>query len=121
MNHPELEDFDFAGKKVTFDYKNLRESGVRLRTRLLLRLSPLYGIKSLSRELGLDPEVAEKAHQAFKDTRRIDVVRSTSGSRGFQIIIDGSTSLYFYQDGDHFVYDGFESGEYEKGDVTLFD
>ena len=37
------------------------------------------------------------------------------------IVIDRSTALYFYQDSDHFKYDGFEIGEYEKGDVTIFD
>jgi len=121
MNRLESENFDFEGKKVTFDYKNLRESRITLRTRLLLRFWPLAGIKSLSRELGLDPDVGEKAHKAFKDTQRIDIVPSTSGGREFQIIIDGSIALYFYQDGDHFVYDGFESGEYENGDITVFD
>jgi hypothetical protein len=24
-------------------------------------------------------------------------------------------------DGDHFVYDGFEVGKYDKGDITIFD
>lgn len=121
MNHSELEDFDFEGKKVKFDLKNLRESGVSFWTRLLLRFWPLAGIKNLSRELGVDPELAEQAHKAFENTKRIDLVPSASGGRGFQIIIDRSTSLYFYQDGDHFVYDGFENGEYKKGDVTIFD
>ena len=121
MNHSESDDFDFEGKKVRFDYKNLREGGVSFWTRLLLRILPLAGIKRLSRELGVDPDVAEKAHKAFRDTQRIDIAPNASGGRGFQIIIDGSTALYFYQDGDHFVYDGFENGEYEKGDVTVFD
>src|SRR3989344_4909754 len=68
-----------------------------------------------------DPDVADRAHELFKKSERIDIAPSKSGLRGFQLIIDGSTALYFYQDGDHFVYDGFEGGEYGKGDVTIFD
>lgn len=112
---------DLKYKKVKFDFKNLRGSGVSLWTRLLLRFWPLAGIKSLSRELGMNPDVADTAHRLFQDSKRIDIVPFQSGSRGFQIIIDSSTSLYFYQDGDHFVYDGFENGEYKKGDVAIFD
>lgn len=119
MEHPDADDFE--NRKVKFDLKNLRESGIGLWTRFLLRIWPLAGIKRLSRELGLDPDAAAKAHAAFKHAERIDIVPSQSGLRGFQLIIDRSTALYFYQDGDHFVYDGFESGEYEKGDVTVFD
>lgn len=119
MNNPERDDFE--DEKVRWDFKNLRESGISFKTRLLLRVSPLRGIKSLSRELGVDPDIAEKAHAAFEHVKRIDILPGTSGERGFQIIIDGSTALYFCQDGDHFVYDGFENGEYEKGEVTVFD
>ena len=37
------------------------------------------------------------------------------------LVIDQKDALYFYQDGDHFSYDGCEIGEYEKGEVTIFD
>ncbi len=114
-------DLDLEGKTIKFDFKNLREGGIRFWTRVWLRFLPVYGVRRLSRELGIDPAVAENAQRIFKDTKRIDIVPSTSGVRGFQLIIDRATSLYFYQDGDHFVYDGFESGDYEKGDVTVFD
>lgn len=115
------DDLDLENKKIRFDFKNLREGGVSWWTRVLLRISPLRGIKRLSRDLGVDPDAADKAHKLFEETKRIDIIPSKSGSRGFQLIIDGSTALYFYQDGDHFVYDGWETGKYEKGDVTLFD
>lgn len=115
------EEFDLENKKVQFDFRNLREGGVSWWTRVLLRISPLRGVKQLSREFGIDPEVTDKAHELFAETKRMDVIPSKSGLRGFQLIIDGSTAVYFYQDGDHFVYDGFEGGEYEKGDVTIFD
>lgn len=121
MTFIQPEDFDFENKKIQFDYKNLREGGIGWWTRILLKISPLRGVRRLSRELGVDPDVADKAHELFQETKRIDIVPSNSGERGFQLIIDGSTALYFYQDGDHFVYDGWEAGEYEKGDITLFD
>ena|SRR3989344_4399967 len=119
--HDAPDDIDFEGKKITFDFKQFKESGISWKTRMLLRWFPLWGVRSLSRELGVDPDVTDKVHTAFKGTERIDLVPLRSGHRGFQLIIDGSTSIYFNQDGDHFVYDGFESGEYEKGDVTIFD
>ncbi len=112
---------DVDSEKITFDFKNLKESGVSWWTRILLRISPLRGVKRLSRELGVDPDLAEKAHEVFSGAKRIDIISSQSGERGFQLIIDGSTALYFYQHGDHFVYDGWENGEYEKGDITVFD
>jgi hypothetical protein len=75
----------------------------------------------LSRKMGMDPLQAEKAHAAFSAAKRIDIIPSRAGGRGFQLILDGHTALYFDQDGDHFVYDGWETGSYGKGDVTIFD
>jgi|GEM_PF-2885773 len=115
------ENFDLENKKIRFDFKNLRESGVSWWTLILLKISPTHGIKRLSRELGVDTDFADKAHELFSKTEKIDIVPLKSGLRGFRLIINGSTALYFYQDGDHFVYDGFEVGKYEKGDITIFD
>ncbi len=75
----------------------------------------------LARKFGLSNDVAEEADHLFRRVERIDIFLSRAGNRGFQIILDGTTALYFNQDGDHFVYDGWEVGKYEKGDVTLFD
>lgn len=63
----------------------------------------------------------ESAHNFFAKSKRIDIVPLRSGQRGFMIIIDQNKALYFYQDGDSFRYDGCKMGDYEKGDVTLFD
>lgn len=112
---------DLENKKIRWDYKNLKESGVDFWTIFLLRVAPIRGIKRLSRKMGIDPDIADKAHSLFANSERVDIIPSNSGKRGFQIVINSSTALYFYQDGDHFVYDGWESGEYEKGDVTIFD
>lgn len=119
-----MDDFDFDdfdNKKIRWDYKNLKEGGIDLWTRILLRVSPLRGVKRLSRRLGMDQDFADKAHKVFADTERVDIIPSRSGTRGFQLVINGNTALYFNQDGDHFTYDGFEMGEYNKGEVTIFD
>lgn len=117
-----MEDFeDLDLEKIKFDHKNLKEGGVSLRTRILLRLWPIKGMEFLAKELGMDSEIMEKADRLFYGADRVDIVPSTSGARGFQIVLDQRTALYFVQDGDRFVYDGCEEGEYEKGTVTVFD
>lgn len=116
-----LDEFDFENKKAVWDFKNLKDAGIDFWTRFLLRISPLRGIKRLSRKMGIDPDIGEKANTLFENAERIDIFPSRSGERGFQIVIDRSTALYFYQDGDHFVYDGHEVGKYEKGEITIFD
>ena len=115
----DVEDVD--PKNGIFDFKNLKESGVSWYTRFLLRFFPFQGLRRLTREFGLNPDTMEKANDLFFNIKRIDIIPSASGERGFQIILDKSTALYFYQDGDHFVYDGSETGEYESGEVTIFD
>ena len=85
-----------------------------------LKFFPMMALKSFAKRLGAEDFDIDNLHQVFSKTSRIDLV-SLSGSRGFMIILDGKVSLWFYQDGDHFKYDGFEIGEYDKGDVTIFD
>ena len=108
-------------KSAYKNYKKLKELGVDRWTRILLRIAPAYGVKRLTRSFGGNFDYAEKAHALFDKTERIDIIPSCSGTRGFQIILDKSTALYFNQDGDHFTYDGFEVGEYDGGEVTVFD
>lgn len=62
-----------------------------------------------------------KVHEELSETGRVDIFPSESGKRGFVLILDRKRAFYFYQDGDHFFYDGCEVGEYEKGEVTIFD
>lgn len=64
---------------------------------------------------------AERMHAAFDRTGRIDIEPLSGDGRGFRLITDRRTAFYFRQDGDGFEYDGYEVGEYGKGDVTLFD
>lgn len=115
----DFDDFDF--KKIKFDFKNFKEGGISWWTRILLRFFPIIGIKRFAKELGMDFKLAEKANDLFSNVERVDVIPSSSGRRGFQIILNKSTALYFYQDGDHFTFDGYESGDYDGGNVTIFD
>ena len=98
-----------------------KDKKVSLLIRILLRLWPQKGLTHLAREFGMNPKSMEKANNLFSKVKRIDIIPSASTERGFQIILDKSTALYFYQDDDHFIFDGSEVGEYEGGDVTIFD
>ncbi|MEK7463255.1 MAG: hypothetical protein AAB621_02750 [Patescibacteria group bacterium] len=90
-------------------------------TKLLLKFWPSLAMKRMAKEMGIENPVFDQFHEVFSKVERVDIFPLQSGSRGFMIVLDQKTSLYFYQDGDHFVYDGFEMGEYEKGDITIFD
>jgi hypothetical protein len=117
-----MNDFDDLDvKKIKFNSQNLKDGGVSLFTRFLLRFWPSKGVQRLAKELGMGAELMNRANSLFIDTDRVDIIPSKSGERGFQIILNKSTALYFYQDGDHFTFDGAEVGEYEGGDVAIFD
>lgn len=120
MNDDDFDNLDL--KKIRWNFKNLKEGSVSFWTRFLLRISMTRGVRSLSKKLGLDYDIADKAHDLFENIKKIDVVPLKSSQRGFQLILNRSTALYFYQEDDHFKYDGFEIGEYDKvGNVTIFD
>lgn len=78
-------------------------------------------MRLLAKNQGIKNVVFKKIHEIFKNSQRIDIFPTVGNQRGFIIIIDQETAIYFYQNGDHFEYDGFEMGEYEKGEVTIFD
>lgn len=61
------------------------------------------------------------AEKLFADCRSIDIQPLSGGNRGFILFLDRQFSLWFFQDGDHFIFDGYEIGEYEAGEVTVFD
>jgi uncharacterized membrane protein (UPF0136 family) len=104
------------------DQAFLEKARVSWLTKILLGISLSWGMARLARELNLPGiEASKKAHALFQKIGRIDFVPSRSTMRGFQIILDGLLSLYFSQEGDHFVYDGFEMGPYDDGDVTVLD
>lgn len=93
-------------------------------TKILLWLWPTWTMRHFAKKLDIKNPMFDQLHQVFSKVNRIDLIPFTpsqSGTRGFMIILDQKTALYFYQDGDHFIYDGFEMGEYDKGEVTVFD
>ena len=60
-------------------------------------------------------------HEELAKSGRVDIFPFKGGGRGFMLVLYKKDALYFHQDGDHFAYDGCETGEYENGDVTIFD
>ena len=90
-------------------------------TKLLLKFWPTLAMKRFAKDIGIKNPIFDKAHEAFSKIERIDFFPLQGGHRGFLLVLDRKTALYFYQDSDHFVYDGYEMGEYDKGDVTIFD
>lgn len=104
------------------DQKFLDKMKVSWLTRTLLAISLSWGMSRLAKELSIPGiETSKAAHALFQKVERVDIVPSHSNMRGFQLILDGLLSLYFSQEGDHFVYDGFEMGPYDDGDVTILD
>lgn len=91
-------------------------------TKLLMHFTPKVFLRYAAKEQGIESEKIDYAMKLFRESERIDIhpLPSRSG-RGFIITLDNKLSLFFYQDGDCFYYDGCEMGEYEKGDVTIFD
>lgn len=90
-------------------------------TKLGLKYFPNTVLKNLAKDKNINNIVFDKLHDVFVKTNRVDIFPCKANSRGFILVLDKETALYFYQDGDHFVYDGFEMGEYDNGDVTIFD
>lgn len=89
--------------------------------RWILKFTPFLAMKMMQRKMGIKNDFFEKAHELFSRAETIDIIPAAGSSRGFLLILNRNTALYFYQDGDHFKYDGFEMGEYDKGDITIFD
>jgi len=109
---------ELKGSGVEYNPKAFKPS---LLIRLILRLNPTAGFKMLNKRLGIKNDAFDKAHEVFSSVERVDIFPTAAGGRGFIFVLDKKTALYFYQDGDHFVYDGFEIGDYDGGDVTIFD
>ena len=91
-------------------------------TKYLLRFNPQTLFQNAARENNIDDKKIDSANALFMDAKRIDIQPlSNKMGRGFIITINNGLSLWFYQNGDTFKYDGFEIGPYNDGDVTVFD
>ena len=94
---------------------------ISLFKKFLIRFAPKMFFRYMAEEQGIGSKRIDSAMDLFKGVKRIDIHPLSGGSsRGFIITLDRKLSLYFYQNGDSFNYDGFEMGEYDKGDVTIF-
>ena len=85
-----------------------------------LRYFPNLTIRFISIPHSKEIDLAYALFGKKPNNKRIDFKPFREG-RGFYLVLDNSFSIWFNQDGDHFVYDGWEMGEYSKGDVTIFD
>jgi hypothetical protein len=90
----EFEKFD--PRKIKFGLKSFKDGNIGWQTRFLLRFWPIKGLPRFARELGMNTELMEDAQKLFSKVSRIDIIPYESGERGFQIILDKSTALYFY-------------------------
>ena len=109
-------------KKANKDFRSDDSSyGLAWYERWLLRIAPRLMIGHMLRKSGVDA-VDLVATYKFFGNKRIDLIPLDSRKgRGFLLVLDQKVSLWFFQDGDHFVYDGFEVGRYRQGEVTIFD
>ena len=104
-------------------------------TKFLLKFFPQIAMHLFAHKMGIKKPLFDQFHQVFTQTNRIDLLPlSGDGSRGFILVVNRKTALWFFQEGDHFIYDGYEMacspksyrvgrrrGAYNKGDVTIFD
>lgn len=90
-------------------------------TKLFIHISPQSFLRHAARQQGVDDRKIDYSFKLFGDAERIDIQPLTGEHRGFIICLDCKLTLWFFQDGDHFFYDGFEVGEYDKGEVMVFD
>lgn len=90
--------------------------------RLLMKFMPMSFLRLSAGKIGVDSKKIDLAYKLFENSKRIDI-QPLSGpkGRGFIISLDNNFTLWFYQDGDHFKFDGIEMGEYDNGEVTVFD
>lgn len=89
--------------------------------KLLLKLWPKLEMRRLAKNMAIDNVVFDKLHEVFGRVKTVDIFPNHGNRRGFILVLDRQTALFFDQDGDHFKYDGWEMGEYNKGEVTIFD
>ncbi|MFH1427020.1 MAG: hypothetical protein ABIG60_00615 [Patescibacteria group bacterium] len=101
--------------------KDLKEIKISFATRLLFWLFPNFTAKRLAKR-SIENKIAfDKLHEVFAKTKRIDLFKTAGNERGFIFVLDQCTALFFYQNGDHFEYDGWETGKYGIGDITILD
>jgi hypothetical protein len=92
--------------------------------RFIFRFFPQMVMHTFAKKMGADYSMLEVLDKAFHRTQHVDIFPFSpkdGGQRGFMLVLGNKLAFYFYQDGESFRYDGYEMGEYEKGNVAVFD
>lgn len=89
--------------------------------KLLMKFAPRSFFSLFMKKQGIDDAAIDHAYGLFQNKKIHLQPLSGQRGRGFIISLDNKMTLWFFQNGDHFTFDGFEIGEYADGDVTLFD
>lgn len=89
--------------------------------KLFIKLFPREFLKYFARKQGTDPDKLDFAEKLFRDCQRIDIQPLHGENRGFILFLDNNLSLWFFQSGDSFYFDGYEVGKYDNGEVNVFD
>ena len=53
-------------------------------------------MKLTAKKIGIENSIFDKLHEVFPKTKSIDLLPLKSSHRGFMIIIDRKTALYFH-------------------------
>ncbi|MFA6536843.1 MAG: hypothetical protein WCT18_00415 [Patescibacteria group bacterium] len=84
--------------------------------RFLMKFFPKYFFKIYADKINVNSDDIELSSNLFEN-KKIHIQPLSGGSRGFILTLDNKLTLWFYQNGNHFEYDGFEMGEYEDLDI----
>lgn len=103
------------------DSKNEQSNKISWLDKLFLKLWPNLEMRRMAKRMAVDNVMFNKLHEVFRGVKIIDIFPYSGNNRGFILALDRQTALFFNQDGGHFEYDGFEMGQYNKGEVTIFD
>lgn len=82
--------------------------------RVLLKYFPRTMLKLYAWKLGINEDAIDWSDRLFAG-KHIQVTPLTKSSllEGYIMTIDQKMTLWFYKEGNGFVYDGFEMGEYD--------
>jgi|GEM_PF-1454260 len=121
MNKEEKQQFEEKLQEMGIE---IDERGLPWYQRFIFRYFPQLGMCIFARGINADYSMLEILDKAFHQAKHVDIFPFSpkdGGQRGFMLVLDRKMAFYFYQDGESFQYDGYEMGEYKKGNVTVFD
>lgn len=79
----------------------------------LLRTAPVDAFGLVAESEGLSADLFDHARELFSAVQRIEFCPiGTKKDPGWKLILDHKLSLWFYQQGDTYRFDGWEIGDY---------